>query len=162
MSEREALAAALLEATHRLRHIKPAPDPVKGLRPSETHLLFFLNHAQQRHPEGIKASELSSMLGVTPSSITQQVNQLEHLGLSDRKSDKDDRRSVRITLTQKGLDALAEFEKNLLESTLGLVDHLGEADAETLIRLINRSVDYFYSHLSYPESCIHPRPGPGR
>ena len=56
----------------------------------------------------MKVSELSSRMHVTSPSITQLVTSLEERGLVVRTMDREDRRSVKVSLTEKGNEITVE------------------------------------------------------
>ncbi|MFS0724122.1 MarR family winged helix-turn-helix transcriptional regulator [Paenibacillus sp. 1P07SE] len=94
------------------------------------------------HPEGMKVSELSRALFVTSPFVTQLLNQMEESGLIVRKRDAQDRRIVRIGLTDQGLEAARAVYEHFRKLFVGLAGHLGEADSRKLAELLNRTMDY--------------------
>lgn len=86
--------------------------------------------------EGIKVSELSRFLGLTPPTVTQLINSLEAKGMVERQADPTDRRVVRIKLTEQGI-IITRKAKNHMDATLGrLVEYLGEEESNQLADLL--------------------------
>ncbi len=63
---------------------------------------FDLMAQLERHPEGLKMTELSRRLMVTGGNVTGLTDQLEKEGLVVRDADPDDRRSTTVRLTREG------------------------------------------------------------
>jgi DNA-binding MarR family transcriptional regulator len=55
-----------------------------------------------RRPQGMRASELTRELLVTPGNVTGLVARMSRLGLVERGTDPGDRRAVRLRLTARG------------------------------------------------------------
>ncbi len=62
-----------------------------------------------RHPQGLRMKVLSSYLMVTGGNVTAVTDQLVKEGLVMRSEDPDDRRSFRVSLTDKGKREFAEM-----------------------------------------------------
>src|SRR5215831_2562210 len=63
---------------------------------------FDLMAQLERHPEGLKMTELSRRLMVTGGNVTGITDQLENEGLVTRDTDPNDRRSTSVRLTPEG------------------------------------------------------------
>jgi DNA-binding MarR family transcriptional regulator len=137
-------AQKLLEAFIRFRRAGWRQSPIGGLTPSEVMILSYLVRATKEEPAGIKVSDISNFLQVAPPTITQQVNNLERQGYVDRNIDKEDRRAVRIRLTEQGSDAIERAHKAFHASLAGLVAYLGEEQSEQLADLLTRTFTYFH------------------
>jgi DNA-binding MarR family transcriptional regulator len=66
---------------------------------------FDLMAQLERHPEGLKMTELSRRLMVTGGNVTGITDQLEKEGLVVRDTDPNDRRSISVCLTPAGRKA---------------------------------------------------------
>lgn len=96
----------------------------------------------QEQLEGLKASEISRILRVKSPTITPVIRTLEEEGLVERNVDPDDRRVVRIKITEAGKQALREVHREWRNKMQELVEYLGEEDAKQLTRLLNRVHEY--------------------
>ena len=113
------------------------------LRRSEMVFLYALaQHASPPAP-GIKASDLSSLLEITPGAVTHVLNELEQNGYVSRVRDPADRRIVLVQPTGKGISALEQARAEMMRELNGLVDFLGEEDSRECIRLFSRVLAFY-------------------
>jgi DNA-binding MarR family transcriptional regulator len=111
--------------------------------PSEKMTLFVIRKCMKEDSNGLKASELSNILCVSSPTVTQMVNVLEAKGMLERTPDPDDRRVVRIRLTEAGRQAVDTVEQDMREGTHGLIDHLGMDRTRLLIELLDDVFKYY-------------------
>jgi DNA-binding MarR family transcriptional regulator len=135
------------ELIRSLRQLRQLPwnnrNPIENCTPSETMTLFCIRRATADNPEGVKASELGSMLNVASPTITQSVNLLVAKGLLQRNADPSDRRAVRITLTEEG-ERLTGLAHEAMQTRMqALVSHLGSDRAHLLVELLDEVRDFF-------------------
>jgi len=97
-----------------------------GLRDREWMALRFLSRANRfsRTP-----SALASYVGTTRGTASVLIDELERLGYLERKRSDEDKRSVMLSLTQKGNKVLVRDPANVL------VDAIATLDADGKIRL---------------------------
>lgn len=112
-------------------------------KPSEIKLLISLKHGSEKCKEGMMVSELSKYLRVTSPTVTQLANNLERNGLILRVFDPNDRRIVRIKLTEKGMTIVNRAEAEFYEMLNGLINYLGKDDSEKLAELLLKVYNYF-------------------
>ncbi|NLG83983.1 MAG: MarR family transcriptional regulator [Firmicutes bacterium] len=136
------IAQRLMESFIRFTKLNRPQGPIAGLTPGEAHVLFCIGRAGGPEAPGIRVSEISDSLKVTSPTITQFIKGLEERGFVERTADKEDRRAVRIKLTEKGAQAIEEAHKALLASFEGLVTHLGEEKSNLLAELMVEVVSY--------------------
>lgn len=91
----------------------------------------------------IKAADLSDILELSRPSITRILNDLEQRGLITRNIDSKDRRSVRIELTEAGIEAIEKANRRILSIAERLVISLGDSDTDKLIELINKLTEIY-------------------
>jgi DNA-binding MarR family transcriptional regulator len=109
--------------------------------------MMHLLRENREHEGGVRVSQIAISVGLTVPGVTQIINALEKDGLVTRETDRNDRRAVLIHLNNEG--------KKLMEPALirsndlfaGLIDHLGEDDSQELLRLINKTEEYFSSSI---------------
>lgn len=70
-----------------------------GLYPGQPPLLFLLYKKN-----GQSQKELSSKMGIKPSTLTVMIKRMEKLGLVSRHQDESDQRISRIFITEEGLE----------------------------------------------------------
>ena len=145
MKEKTSLALTydffqLLKQFPRLRFKQYSID---GLTPGEQGLLVMLVMSFDGTRKALTVTEVSNLLQITPAGVTHLLNPLEESGHIERLQDPNDRRIVRVGLTGKGTRAAEVLMKAVQEQLGGLVEHLGEEDSKTLIRLLTRALEFF-------------------
>lgn len=139
----ENLSQQLIRVFRQIGRVPWCGRMVEGCTPGETILLFGIRRCLQVHQRGPKVSELGGMLRVTTPSVTQMINGLEARGLVERGPDPEDRRVVRVRLTDEGLRVTREAEASMRKETEGLVARLGEERARLLVELLSEAIRYF-------------------
>ncbi len=122
--------------------------PSNGLRRSELIFLYALAQHVAPPAQGIKASELSSVLEITPGAVTHVLNELEKAGYVARVSDPADRRIVLIQPTEKGKSAVDQTRDEMMLDLNNLVSYLGEEDSRECIRLFSRVLAFIKQRAS--------------
>ncbi|MGO4788369.1 MarR family winged helix-turn-helix transcriptional regulator [Paenibacillus sp. 2KB_20] len=111
---------------------------ISGYTPGEIRVLMGLKHHIVPDGPGMKVSEISSMMNVTSPTITQFINALESKGLVERVMDVQDRRAVRVQLTEEGNRVVQETYQNVRNNFNELVEFLGEEDSVKLTELLTK------------------------
>jgi DNA-binding MarR family transcriptional regulator len=91
--------------------------------------------------EGALQRELSTRLGYDPSAIVSLVDDLQGLGLVERRPSPRDRRSRIVVLTDRGRDVLRDTDKAGRRVTDELLAPLDAADRDALHALLQRVAD---------------------
>ena len=125
-----------------LKRVGHVFSPSKDLRQSESNLLVYLTYLCPPGSNGIKVSELSKQLKITSAAVTHVIQSLEHDGYITRTMDASDRRSILVTATDDGHRFVEAREKELFERFQHLREHLGEDDAQQLIRILAKSIKF--------------------
>lgn len=84
---------------------------------------FVLLNISREH--GTPATKIAPLLGMEPRSLTRLIKKLEEDGLVSRRADPEDKRSVRIYLTEKGAES----------------KHVAKAQVEMFNDAVRKSVD---------------------
>jgi DNA-binding MarR family transcriptional regulator len=92
--------------------------------------------------QALSVSELSNLLQITPAGVTHLLNPLEDVGCIKRLRDPKDRRVVLIGLTDKGQNIADDLIAGAQDKLVGLIEHLGEEDSRTLVRLMLKMIEY--------------------
>lgn len=111
---------------------------ISGYTPGEIRVLMGLKHHIVPEGPGMKVSEISSMMNVTSPTITQFINALESKGLVERVMDVQDRRAVRVQLTEEGNRVVQATYQNVRNNFNELVEFLGEEDSVKLTELLTK------------------------
>jgi DNA-binding MarR family transcriptional regulator len=114
-----------------------------SIRPSEIIVMSNLAKLSGNAEKGIKVSDFSGYMQVTPAAITHIIDLLVEKGLVERRADPDDRRIVLISPTKKGLETARDLEEKINIKIGGLVDFLGEKDSKEFVRLLSSVSEYF-------------------
>ncbi len=134
--------ARVLAQLRRLR-LNPPRDSFHGLKPGEFFLLTTLLEAIPPGDSGLKVSELSNRLNVTPAAVTHLINDLEKTGHVERVADPADRRIVLLRPTEAGRQAIAAANEQFYKYLRGLIEFLGEDDSREFIRLMSLTMTYY-------------------
>ncbi len=112
-------------------------------KPGAIMLLGRLLTRERAGDGGVRVSDLAANSDVTASGITQIVTALEERGQVRRDMDPDDRRAVRVHLTDEGRAAAERVMASVDSVFGGLVAHLGKAKTRELIELLSLVTEYF-------------------
>ena len=118
---------------------------IDGLTRSEYELLVMLVMSLGDEKLAFTVTEISNLLQITPAGVTHLINPLEKAGYIERLQAPNDRRIVLIGLTDKGMKVAEALISEVQEQLIGLVNHLGEEDSKTLIRLMSQAIEFFAS-----------------
>lgn len=98
---------------------------------------FDLLAQLERHPHGLRMSELSRRLMVTGGNVTALAAQLAREGLITREAD-DDRRVTRLRLTALGRERFAEMARAHESWIIDLCDTLSRDEIHALFALLGK------------------------
>ncbi len=136
---REELLRALME---KLRFVMRGMHAGQGFRfgeftvgPPQVRILFYI----ARNPDGVSVKELSEMLCVTSGAVTQFIDSLVEKGLVSREEDCNDRRVLRIKLTEYAHENFNEFKKYYFESVRRVFEPLSDEEVLQLTRLLMKA-----------------------
>jgi len=138
-----ALADELLHIINQFPRLDFREYSIEGLTVSEKGLLLMLAMNPGKGKLGLPAAEISHLLQITPGGVTHLLKPLEKHGYIERQTERHDRRVVRISMTGKGKHAAKLMVAEARKQVVGLIEHLGEKESRTLVKLISRSMDYF-------------------
>jgi DNA-binding MarR family transcriptional regulator len=106
-----------------------------GLSRGKFTLLMQLYLADEK---GLTPSECAQRADVTKATITGLLDGLERDGLVRRFPDSEDRRMLRLQLTDKGQDLLSQMLPDHFCRTTDLMANLTDSEKKTLIKLLNK------------------------
>jgi DNA-binding MarR family transcriptional regulator len=130
------IAQDFIKIITKFKKIGFSPNPNYPLRQSEYMLLFTLSNCISEDLLGMKVSELSGILNITPAAVTHMVNSLEKEGYIDRVSSENDRRIIYIKPTGKGNMLIGAMNANFYEILNQTINFVGEDDAKEFIRIL--------------------------
>jgi len=112
-------------------------------RPASFMLLSRIRKASKEGEDGARVSELALATGITASGITQLVTALEERGMVGRKMDPEDRRAVRVFLTEEGRRATDQMMDSMVSVFGSLVEYLGQEKSRAFLEILNEVIQYF-------------------
>jgi DNA-binding MarR family transcriptional regulator len=134
------LVQELAQVLTQIKRIGWSPETDQKVRRSEFRALGALAFSGE---SGMKMSDLSTQMHITPAAATHMINSLEEGGYIERMADPADRRVVLVRLTDEGKHTLQVLKAQLLDTLSGLVAFLGEQDSRELVRLLSATLTYF-------------------
>lgn len=90
------------------------------------------------HEEGTAVSQIASLMGVKSTSLSRMLNNMEELGLIFREADPEDKRSVKIFLTETGKSKRKQAKDVVRKFNEYLNSQISEADRKQLIETLNK------------------------
>ncbi|GCE46045.1 DNA-binding MarR family transcriptional regulator [Thermosporothrix hazakensis] len=112
-------------------------------KPSEVRILYLLKGCEEHgHAEGMRVSDISKLLLVTPPTVTQVLKGLEQDELIERHTNPKDRRATFIRLTEKGHSIIQRAFDSFSDVFQGLIEYLGEDQSNQLAELLTKAFLY--------------------
>ncbi|NOX84583.1 MAG: MarR family transcriptional regulator [Chlorobi bacterium] len=87
--------------------------------------------------EGIPATKIAPMMGMTSSSLSRLLKNMEDTGIIYREPDQEDKRVVRIFLTEKGIELKEKVKRAVFRFNRNLFEKISKEDLEAFIRVNN-------------------------
>ncbi|MBP2100401.1 MarR family winged helix-turn-helix transcriptional regulator [Enterococcus rivorum] len=103
----------------------------------ESIVIKFIN----RFGGACNPKELAEALNLSSARIAVVLNSLEKKDLIVRKMDSDDRRRIKVTLTEKGQKAAELQKKEMRDKIIAVFKQMGEEDTKKFIELTAKFVD---------------------
>jgi len=108
------------------------------LSDTQYNVLRILRGSSAEEPDGLKCSDIAARLIARDPDITRLVDRLVKRGLVQRKRDANDRRVVRVTITQQGIDLIKPLDQPLIETHQSLLGNMPKRELTSLIRSLER------------------------
>lgn len=133
MDYKELADELLLICRKNNRPFAPPHDISKGEIGLLTYLAFDNNY--------MLAGDLSQTLGLTSGRIASALKSLEGKGFITRVNDPNDKRKVIVSITKEGKTFAENGKQKAILETAGLLEYLGEKDAQELVRLVKKIIN---------------------
>lgn len=143
MSNDDLLVKELIDSISKFKKLFRNSNNNRVFKHGEFMILNILKKDLKESSKGVKVSTLSKLLEVTPPHVTQIISSLEERGYTKRSMDENDRRAVRVKLTESGLSELEKCSKEFDNQFKVVVEILGIEDSKNLISIINKLYDYY-------------------
>lgn len=105
----------------------------EGLTTAQLRVLYRLNVEC-----GLKAGDLATHLGVSPSTVTGIIDRLEKVDLVERQADPDDRRAVRAALTAHGRETISMLTFESRAYMRSILERLSDAELDAAAIALTR------------------------
>lgn len=109
---------------------------------------FVLSHLAFKGPS--QPSEIAAHMGASTAHIAKMLGDLEEKGLIERAMDRRDRRKIIVTLTDSGESFFQAALDAGIAQAAHILEALGEADAQNLVRILERIVQLHSLRNEYP------------
>lgn len=124
-------------------HFQNRPHRHGHCKGSEIYTLVTIMRLLKRTgQEGIKVTDISSELEVAPPTASQTIKALEKMGYVKREHSKQDRRTVLVSPTKKGIDLALGMKNDIQKKIADLADYLGVDDTLKLAELLLKAYEY--------------------
>ena len=131
------LAERVMQIAHRIRRAASAGLAPLQMTPAQSRALRVIARADGP----IRMGEIAAALDVVPRSATSLVEALETAGLVERTIDPDNRRSVLVSLSDRGQGILREMAQARASTAGEIFGVLDPADRAELLRLLGRVLE---------------------
>jgi DNA-binding MarR family transcriptional regulator len=115
----------------------------KGPGINDASLFYLVGNVFTNHPEPISMGELSRDLEVPLSTATRTMDWMVNNGYAQRLPDPNDRRIVRVELTEAGKAVYLAISTFMLERVKQALSQLAPDERDTLIELLNKVLNAF-------------------
>lgn len=142
-------AELIMHLARHLRRSSATETAAWGISPHQVRALSVV----ARHRDGVRLGTLAERLQVAPRSATDVVDALEGLGLVHREPDPEDRRAVRVGLTERGRQVAGEIRTARTARGDAVLATLGTQERTRLRRTLTTLLEAARSahdHTAYP------------
>lgn len=88
--------------------------------------------------EGTLSTQIGPLMGMEATSISRSLNRLEKMGIIERKNDKDDKRKVKIHLTNLGLERREVAKKTVLNFNDSIISHFTKDEMKIFFEILHK------------------------
>jgi DNA-binding MarR family transcriptional regulator len=99
---------------------------------------FDLMAQLERHPNGLRMSELSKRLMVSGGNVTGITDQLERERLVARTLNREDRRTITVKLTETGFNRFREMAASHEQWIIELLGGLNQEDKQVMLGMLRK------------------------
>lgn len=131
--DRMALAKEFIQYSHEFRRQSFQRDFDEAMK-GELFVIFYVLYKKN----GVSAKEIKEKMDVSSARVAAILKSLEKKELIQRVENPEDRRMIKVNLTDKGRILAKETQDDVLNHILQIVDFLGADDAKELVRIMGR------------------------
>lgn len=115
-------------------------DEYKDITNNDMHIIEAIGVDEPK-----KSSDVANLMSITMGTLTKAIDGLTKKGYVERKRSSDDKRVVRLSLTEKGKEAYYHHEQFHAHMIEHIKSGLKEQELTVLIYSLAKLVDYFQS-----------------
>ncbi|MEL4105596.1 MarR family winged helix-turn-helix transcriptional regulator [Oscillospiraceae bacterium WX1] len=130
------LAAEMLAKTGEMMRTS-WPRKMHAFLQGEMFILHFISHQSG----DVLPSELSAAMKTSTARVAMALKSLEGKGLIERRIDKEDRRRVKVSMTQAGRDMITCQHGEMRRRVEQILTVLGEKDTLEYLRIVGRMIE---------------------
>lgn len=138
MEQVEELTQLLIEFYEKFSSWEHSVVKGKGITLPQMHTIEILGASGN-----LRMKELAEKMGITTGSLTVLVDRLEKKGLAGRTPHEEDRRSIRVSLTDKGMKHFQEHHNLHTRLTQEITGHLSPDEIRNMIKLLKKAISHF-------------------
>ena len=135
------LKEQLVRAVFRFRRMNMELPPELEIRMGEFFLLKQISGDGPCHGPDSRLADVHHHLHMTRPAVSQMLNALEKKELIHREIDRNDRRKISVTLTEKGLSTLDQAMAYMDGTMIKTISRFGEDNTRQLIALLTLLAD---------------------
>ena len=124
----------LLKSIRQMLSVNPAAL-LKNISLAELKLIYCAEDYFKANSRSISAAEAAEQLGISAPAVSRTVKGLEIKGCLERQLDDNDRRSIKIAVTEKGREVLEENMKRCIAVLDKIFSEFSDKDLEDMVRL---------------------------
>lgn len=132
----DSLKEQLVRAVFRFRKMAMELPPEMEIRMGEFFLMKQISADRLGHGCDSRLADVHHHLHMTRPAVSQMLNALEKKELIHREIDKNDRRKIAVTLTEKGRSTLDQAMSYMDETMVKTISRFGEGNTLQLIALL--------------------------
>ncbi len=111
---------------------------------TDFHTMSYIAKSAESDPQGVSMGDLARELQISPPAVSRAISSLENRGYVKRTTDINNRRSVTVTPTEKGLIAMEEDRKFFEKIAKKITCEIGEDklnELEILLKQLYKTVN---------------------
>lgn len=141
--ETSALVHELMATLHSVHRNMRCLDSAKNAECADMSHLQMHTMLMVREHDSCSMKELAESQRIVPATMTALVDRLVKKGMLERTSDPEDRRSIRVSLSQQGKELLEKFYRHKVERATMLLGILDLEEQKTLVGLMKKIDKHF-------------------
>ena len=141
------MSSQLVSSMHSMISCDKSPL-LDGLTIAEFSLILCVERHIFEGRNDITVAEAASKLNVSVPAISRVVKNLQSRGIIERRTDPDDRRSVRITVTPAGREVFAANKQRCVKAFDRVLGHFTDDELQTFAKLQSKFADNMAAELN--------------